>query len=506
MSEIVVSRIREAEKVGSRRWTQLPLRKPAAFIVFAALTLCLLALLPGSLLSGSIVFTTVVGIGFCIGLMGCYGRAKYDQNLAFLLAIYCWWFLIISEQLFVRKGSSELNLAGSFAAAAYSEVFVWLILFITLCTIVARHGLSAHVLKGQSKWLLIFALVAIVSCAYSPAPLFALAWAFKLLVVVMILLACAEGLNKGLNPVLFWKSLYWGYLFLVFAPVASTLTHPASIFGWRGFMGDQPPEFRLNTNIHPVDLSLHAGLLVILGLTLHALDRRRVRMLVAIAAAVIMLLAVGKAAIVSCAVSTLLFFLLQKRIKAGAGWLLLLAGAAAMLLLLTPIGSYFQDYGEHERVGTLTGRTELWELAVPSIESRPILGHGFVSSKFIAEAVDLDWDAGQLHNAFLEVLYNNGCLGLLLVLAMNACIVRNLWRLLRKSDDPRARTLASGCCALYGFLLLNGFVEPTFGGRPSCTFVAFQAMLVLSDGLRRSAVPEPREVLSAGMHCSPVEA
>jgi O-antigen ligase len=201
-----------------------------------------------------------------------------------------------------------------------------------------------------------------------------------------------------------------------------------------------------------------------------------------------------------------LFFLLQRRIKAGAAWLLLVATAATLVFFLTPIGSYFQDYGEHERVDTLTGRTELWELAAPAIKASPILGHGFMSSKFISESVDLDWDAGQMHNAFLEVLYNNGCIGLLLVLAMNVCIIRNLWRVLRSSHDPQLRTLASGCFALYSFLLLNGFVEPTFGGRPSCVFLVFQALLVLSEGLRRSAVPESVGMRAAVIHYSPVQA
>jgi len=486
--------------------SQLSLRTLATLVLVGSATVCLLALLPSSALSGALVFASTIGICFFIGLIGCFSRMRLHEDLTFLLGIYCWWFLIISEQLFVRKGISESSLEGSFSSAAYGEVFVWIILFIVISTLLARRGLTVSVLQGQTKWLLMFAVVAIASCAYSPAPLFALAWAFKLLVAVMILLACAGEIDKNGNHLVFLKSVYWAYVVLVFVPLASTLTHPTSIFGWRGFTGDQPPEFRLNTNIHPVDLSQHAGLLVILGITLHALDRRRGRMLVTMLAAAVMLLAVGKAAILSCVACTLLFFLLQKRIKAGAGWLLLVAAAATLVFFLTPIGSYFQDYGEHERVDTLTGRTELWDLAAPAIKASPILGHGFMSSKFISESVDLDWDAGQMHNAFLEVLYNNGCLGLLLVLAMNVCIIRNLWRVHRSSVDSQLRTLASGCFALYSFLLLNGFVEPTFGGRPSCVFLVFQGLLVLSEGLRKSIVCESPEVRAAVIRYSPVEA
>ncbi len=486
--------------------SQISLRTLMKLVIVVSTTVCLLALLPASSASGALVFATVVGICFCIGLITCFARMKHHQNLTFLFGIYCWWFIVISEQLFVRKGVSESSLEGSFSSAAYGEVFVWILLFIVIATVLAKQGLTVSILKGQTKWLLMFVVLAIASCVYSPAPLFALAWAFKLLVAVMILIACASEINNNGNHLVLWKSLYWAYVVLVFVPLASTLTHPATMFGWRGFTGDQPPEFRLNTNIHPVDLSQHAGMLFILGITLHAMDRRRGRMLVAVLAAAVMLLAVGKAAILSCVACSLLFFLLQKRIKAGAGWLLLIAAVATLVFFLTPIGSYFQDYGEHERVDTLTGRTELWELAVPAIKASPILGHGFMSSKFISESVDLDWDAGQMHNAFLEVLYNNGCVGLLLVLAMNGCIIRNLWRVLRSSHDPHLRTLASGCFALYSFLLLNGFVEPTFGGRPSCVFLVFQALLVLSEALRRSAEPESLEVRAAVIHYSPVEA
>lgn len=488
------------------RSSHLSLWTLAKLVLVGSATACLLEVLPSSSISGALVFACVVGICFCIGLIACFSRMRFHQNLTFILAIYCWWFMIISEQLFVRKGISESSLEGSFSSAAYGEVFVWILLFVVISTLLAKQGLAVGVFRGQTKWLLMFAIVAIASCAYSPAPLFALAWAFKLLVVVMILVACAGEINKKGNHLTLWKSFYWAYVVLVFVPLASTLTHPTTIFGWRGFTGDQPPEFRLNTNIHPVDLSQHAGLLVILGIALHALDRRRSRMLVAVMAAAVMLLAVGKAAIVSCVACILLFFLLQKRIRAGAGWLLLVATAATLVFFLTPIGSYFRDYGEHERVDTLTGRTELWELAAPAIKASPILGHGFMSSKFISESVDLDWDAGQMHNAFLEVLYNNGCIGLLLVLVMNLCIIRNLRRVLRNSHDPQLRTLASGCFALYGFLLLNGLVEPTFGGRPSCVFLVFQGLLVLSEGLSRTAVPDSPKVRAAVIHYSPVEA
>jgi O-antigen ligase len=471
-----------------------------------AASFCLMALVPSALLSGSAAFAAAVATCFCFGLMVCLARSRNTGETAFSIAIYSWWFLIVSEQVFVRKGLSEAGLSGKFAGDAYGEVFIWTIIFLSTFSVFGKRGFMPSILRTPVKWLFLFALLAIVSCAYSPTPMFSFAWAFKLMVGVLILIACAEKMGQARKQVTFWKSLFWAYVVLVFTPLATCITHPQTMFGWRGFDGSQPPEFRLNTNIHPVDLSQHAAILVILALVLHAVDRRRSRMAVVALAVIVMILAVGKAAILSCIVCSILFFILQGRFKAGIGWLLLVLGTGLLAVFVTPIGSYFQEYESRESAETLTGRTELWDLAIPAIKQRPIIGHGFVASKFISEAVDADWDAGHLHNAFLEVLYNNGVVGLLLMLIVNGCIVRNVWVILRQSRDHTLRTLAAGSFALYVFLLLNGFVEPTFGGRPSCVFLVFQGLLLLTYSLRTAAAPEQVEIRRAVLHeWSPAE-
>jgi O-antigen ligase len=465
------------------------------FVVAASF--CFMALVPSAMLSGSAAFAAAMAACFCFGLMVCLARSRNKGETAFSIAIYSWWFLIISEQLFVRKGLSEAGLSGKFSGDAYGEVFVWVAIFLSMFSVFGRRGFLPSTLRTQVKWLLMFALLAILSCVYSPTPMFSFAWAFKLLVGVLILIACAEKMGHSDKQVTFWKSLFWAYIVLVFAPLATCLTHPQTMFGWRGFDGSQPPEFRLNTNIHPVDLSQHAAILVILALVMHALDRRRSRKVVVALAMIVMILAVGKAAILSCIVCSILFFVLQGRFRAGIGWLLLLFGTGVLAIFVTPIGSYFREYETRESAETLTGRTERWDLAIPAIKQRPIIGHGFVASKFISEAVDADWDAGHLHNAFLEVLYNNGVVGLLIMLIVNACILRNVWVVLRQSRDHNFRTLAAGSFALYAFLLLNGFVEPTFGGRPSCVFLVFQGLLLLTYGLRKAAAPVQVELRRA---------
>lgn len=472
----------------------LSLSKLVGFGLLGLGSLFVLSHVPLGLIGGSGAWAVFVATAFFCGLMFCHVRFKANFANTFPIAIYCSWFLIVSEQFFIRKGISDADLSGKFAADAYSECAIWLVVFVGICFVILKRGIPVTALQGQIKWPLLFAVVATGSCAYSPAPMFSLAWAFKLFVSVLILLVLSMDMNSLEKETLFWKSWFWGYVVLICVPLASTLTHLDTMFGWRGFLGDEPPEFRLNTNVHPVDLAQHAALLVIMGLVLYALDRRRSRKLFVFLAAIVMILAVGKAAIVSCVFASLLFFVLQGRFKAGAGWLLTVSGIGILAFFLTPVAGYFHSYEDSESAASLTGRTELWQLALPAIAQHPIAGHGFMASKFIAEAASLDWDAGQLHNAFLETLYNNGAIGLLLMLAINACIARNSWMVLRRSLDPHFRTLASGSLAVLSFLLLNALVEPMFGGRPSCTFLVFQGLLIFSEALRKSALWEQGKV------------
>ena len=77
------------------------------------------------------------------------------------------------------------------------------------------------------------------------------------------------------------------------------------------------------------------------------------------------------------------------------------------------------NYAASADGATLTARTELWGLAMPFIRNRPILGYGYASSRFISLQVGgVSWDPGHMHNGFLEALYNNGFLGLFLMLAI----------------------------------------------------------------------------------------
>ena len=109
-----------------------------------------------------------------------------------------------------------------------------------------------------------------------------------------------------------------------------------------------------------------------------------------------------------------------------------------------------------------------------------------MASKLIGQEADAGWDAGHLHNAYLEVLYNNGIVGLILILLIQFTTFRNLMRALKTSAGP-AKVMTAGAFTIFIYLSLNAIVEPTFGGRPSWSFLLFLALVPFSEKLRQFA-------------------
>jgi len=102
-----------------------------------------------------------------------------------------------------------------------------------------------------------------------------------------------------------------------------------------------------------------------------------------------------------------------------------------------------------------------------------------MSSRFLAYKINVVWQPGHLHNGFLEVWYNNGLIGLFVLVMMHGVIIRNLILVMRKVSLP----LAAGCFAVYLNILINGMVSRAFGSRPDATFTMLFALVFVSERL-----------------------
>ena len=232
-----------------------------------------------------------------------------------------------------------------------------------------------------------------------------------------------------------------------------------------------------------------AGIVLVLSLAQLSFGKSIWPRIFILGAPLIMILTGGKAGIVGGLLSGLLFYILQRKPGSAAGLLIGMAVLSILLLSVsTPLQNYAGAYIENEQVDNLSGRTDLWSAAVPLILESPFIGHGYMASKFISRRVeDVRWEAGHLHNAFLDVLYNNGLVGLLLILYMNLRIVRNLVSVVKTSNaqDPSYQ-ISAAFLAIYANLLVNSLFNAIIGGRPSALFMIFLALVVMSQPLRES--------------------
>lgn len=196
-------------------------------------------------------------------------------------------------------------------------------------------------------------------------------------------------------------------------------------------------------------------------------------------------MALNKGGLVASAVSFLMFFLFLKKpaqalaVSIGFGIVLLL------LLTFTPLGNNLEKYSESRGAATLTGRTNLWADAWPSIKSHIILGNGYRASRFLSEEVPGAFqEAGNMHNSFLEVLYNNGVAGLIPIVTICVLIVTNLRVAILRPPTLQVRYYAAAALALFTHFFVWALVAVTFGGAPDDRFMTFFAIFLISMFLR----------------------
>ncbi len=424
-------------------------------------------------------------VPLCLVLAVAKARGLSPTQTSFALGLLVWWFLLISDKFFDRISDVQNTFEGQYSVDAYGEVFVWMVAFVVLALIsVAKPDYLSKFFSGSFKWLSLFVVSCLAAATYSPSPAYSLGWGFKLFVVAVVLGLCTSYMERLRDVRAMLWSTMWGLLFTCILAVAEAVSDPTNMF--QGIGG--------RFNADPVVLSGTAGLLLICALTLNSLQSRIWLKLIALLSVLIMIISFGKTGIIAGVIGATIFLLFQKKLASSLGLLAGVALVAAILLAtVTPLANYASTY----RGGTnLTGRTEIWKTGIESIKQRPWVGHGYLATKFMwtTQRGGAVPDVAHLHNGFLEALYNNGLVGLVLLLAIHVTILANLFyakktvhKYQRAGGSREANTLIVGCFALYLDLLIYGLFTPAFGGRATVHFMVFLLLLGLSMALRRCA-------------------
>ncbi len=401
------------------------------------------------------------------------GRALVGKREAFLTsALVIWVFLMISETIFSRYHSTASAAKGDVDSSQLYQSLFWILSFCTLVFISCfRSAYLRRLFVGPFKWASIFGIVAVISCPLSSKPMYSAALAFKLCLIVLTLCAIGEAIDDERGMHRLFAGLFLGELILVTKSFAAPLLVASDPFkGGRLVM---------------VGLSGSSGVLLLLCLLFLLLKKNLFFLMCGMYAVVVMMLAGNKGGMVASFISVTMFFILLKRPAQALAVSLGLALVLALCMAFTPLGTSLEKYSQEGQAGTLTGRTNLWADAWPNIKSHPILGNGYRASRFLSEEVPGAFEeAGNMHNSFLEVLYNNGLAGLVPIVVILVLTVVNLKTVILRPPTLDLRYYAAAALALETHLFVWGLVAVTFGGAPDARFMTFLALFVISMFLR----------------------
>jgi O-antigen ligase len=405
------------------------------------------------------------------------------RGMIFRLGLTIWWMLLVDEVFFSRVNTSFSMGKGQFSLYAYAEGAMWIVCAAVLFILTLRKpGYLLQLFKGTSKWVTFFVSLCLISIAWSPGPAYAMAWGFKLALVVCLLQLCASLMEDISDIQTFLKVTAVAFVFLTVLPVYNAAKDPDGFW------------FEGRLNADPDLLSPLAASLMVISMMLYAMTKKRQWVLTGAVGAIVMLLGFGKAGVIGGFVAAAIFTLLQKRVVKSLGLLVGLGALAMFIISVTPLGNYLQTY---QGGSTLTGRTVIWGYALTAIKQSPILGRGYLGTYFSWENTSgLARGAVHLHNGFLEVAYNNGALGELLLLTVHFMMLRNIFsamktcRILRNLQPEseqawHAYLLTIGFLALYVHTFLQGLLGGHFGGRCMSPYMLWLSLAMLTAVIRR---------------------
>ncbi len=474
----------------SRSTAPSPRTTLALMAAAVALLVATFQVLPSSVLSEDSIGAVAVGalLLLLLSLLVASPAATVTQAAVGRFVRLIWWFVLVCEVIFDRLGDTVQTYEGNFSIQAYGEGAMWVLAFLVLLLVSMRYPQYLRSLfSGSYKWVSLFVLVCILSVPHSPGKFYSAAWAFKLLLIVLLLRLAFTTMQSVEDITAFLKATLWGFLILTVVPAAVALSDPATAFAGVGG--------RLNAN--PDELSATAGSLLILAIALYALERRKRYGLIGLIATVVMFLALGKAGVFAALLGVVVFRLAQRKVGRTVVLFLGVIVVGLVIISATPLAKHLQSY---EGTSTLTGRTVIWSAALQAMTGRAqdlVFGHGYLATYFLwTKKSGVFSDVVHLHNGFMEVAYNNGLIGLALMLMIHLVIVRNIFRNIRATltwrgmepDNPRLGQiylLAIASAAVYLNLFVNGLFNASFGGRAMSPFMLLLAVYILTEAVSR---------------------
>jgi O-antigen ligase len=298
----------------------------------------------------------------------------------------------------------------------------------------------------------LFGCFSLASALWSPVPGYTIACAVGNLAWLSLAVIAAASLPTAA----FCRVLLWALLVEIVLALAASVLAPD--FAWMP-PSDMETDFRLRgLSGHPNLLAQHAALLVLALLSVQDLKRLgKVSMVsVLLLASLALILSGSRVTILAIGLAWLLTAIRSH--KAAPHLLVGLAGVVIIgvqVLIATPdLGSILgalSRTGSASEITTLTGRTDLWQIAWEHFLERPLFGWGFNGTEqLMAGSVgrSFEGNAVNAHNAVLQSLMSLGLVGSIPVFGLFLILI---YRCIRFPDRTRDRLII--------YLIILGFGE-----------------------------------------------
>lgn len=328
---------------------------------------------------------------------------------------------------------------------------------------VLKESQFSILFRGPLLFYFFYCISSLVSVTYSSYLGYSAWKAVELMIGFIAIAAIISSHEKRINICTVNTINFTWNNILIITVILGAIIFPTSAF--YKVYGDVLPQLH---GVYPLINSNSLGLMsaiAILYLFSKIIDSKfeRLPLLLSIVVfSIVFIFAQSRTSMIGLSLSLLGYLFLKKKIK-------LLISVALIAILLAIISSnilsdLFASYVLRGRgiqsasIVTLSGRTEGWHVAVEKFSESPIWGYGIASGARydVMGKVPGRENQGTLHNAFLDVLINNGIMGFV------PWIVSYLWTLfilakrsLSFRDDKLAPLLTS-ILILFGVRMITG--------------------------------------------------
>jgi O-antigen ligase len=328
-------------------------------------------------------------------------------------------FFLCNHDLYLSKkgidafNPSEADLVAGVDAHSLIRRIAFLSLGLFAVASLIRHRGARLRIRGSLGWTMLFLVGwAVLSLAWAEEPALTLRRleAFGILCIAAAALARRCSLRETVL-----LTFYCSLLFLVIGVSAEILL---------GTFRPFTPGYRFAGTLHPNGQGINCALLLLAGIAAGDTEkhRRTVFRASALLGLLFLILTASRtgfaAAIVALAVY--LAAVCSRRAKTVLGLGVGIAFCSLLLVLgnalLPDLRSTLNLGRDDSTVGSLNGRTGVWEECRHYIDRRPLVGYGFGSfwtQRHITEiSATQKWGVAQAHSAYLECLVDLGLVGL----------------------------------------------------------------------------------------------